>query len=246
MLGDVFDGLIAMLVVKSLVDGGTLEGCGDIRARGHKILVPKLFDIENFELGAQGFLEPHDHFLLDEIDDADEIVFAAEGKLQGHRMRAKTLANGADDMIKIGAHAVHLVHKTDAGHSVLVRLAPNGFGLRLHTGDGVKHANRAVQHAQGAFDFNGEINVAGGINDVDAVFLVETGPTGGGRGAGDGDAALALLLHPVHGGRAFVHRTDLIGHTRIEQDALGRRGLPGVDVRHNPDVARIFEFEYPT
>ena len=34
---------------------------------------------------------------------------------------------------------------------------------------------------------------------------------------------------------------DLVGHTRIEQDALGRSGLAGVDVRHDADVARFCE-----
>ena len=28
----------------------------------------------------------------------------------------------------------------------------------------------------------------------------------------------------------------LVGHARVEQDALGGRGLPRVDVRHDPDV----------
>src|SRR5713101_7643379 len=59
-------------------------------------------------------------------------------------------------------------------------------------------------------------------------------------------AALAILLHPVHGGRAFIHGTNLVGHTRIKQDALGRRRLSRVDVRHDPDIARVFEFEYPS
>ena len=88
--------------------------------------------------------------------------------------------------------------------------------------------------------------MTGRINNIDAIFLAEAIPGGGGRCARDGNAALALLLHPVHGGCAFVHRADLVGHTRIEQDALGRRGLSRVDVRHDPDVAGVFEFEYAT
>ena len=146
-------------------------------------------------------------------------------------------------MIEIRAHAIHLVDETDAGHAILVRLTPNGFRLRLHAGNGVKHADRAVQHAQRALDFHGEIHVARRINDIDAILFAKAIPAGGGRRAGDRDAALALLLHPVHGGGAFIHGTDLVGHTRIEQDAFRRRGLTRVDVRHDPDVARVFEFE---
>ena len=61
---------------------------------------------------------------------------------------AEALANGADHVIKICAHAVHLVHKADPRHAILVRLTPHGFRLWLHTGYGVEHANRAIQHAQ--------------------------------------------------------------------------------------------------
>src|SRR5258708_33921812 len=155
-------------------------------------------------------------------------------------MRAKTLANGADDVVKVRAHAVHLVDEADAGNAILVGLAPDGFGLGLHAGDGVENADGAVENAQGALDLHREIHVAGRINNVDAVFFVVAGPAGGGGGRGGGDGAAALLLHPVHGGRAFVHRTNLVGDTGIEQDALGRRGLSGVDVRHNPDIAGVF------
>jgi hypothetical protein len=59
-----------------------------------------------------------------------------------------------------------------------------------------------------------------------------------GRGSGrDRDAALLLLLHPVHGGRAIVHFTDLVIHTGVKQNALGGGGFAGVDVRRDTDVA---------
>src|SRR6266436_202582 len=56
---------------------------------------------------------------------------------------------------------------------------------------------------------------------------------------------LTRYFLPKRSQEAFVDRTDLVGHTRIEQDALGRGGLSRIDVRHDPDVARVFEFEYP-
>ncbi len=74
-------------------------------------------------------------------------------------------------------------------------------------------------------------------NLVDALFLA-LGPETGGGGGGDGDAALALLLHPVGDGVAFVHLADLVDHAGVEKDALGQRGLAGVDVRGDADVAR--------
>jgi hypothetical protein len=80
--------------------------------------------------------------------------------------------------------------------------------------------------------------VAGGVDDVDPVLAPEAGR----RGGGDGNAALLFLLHPVHDGRALMHFTDFVRNTGVVEDALGRRGLAGIDVRHDADVARAFEW----
>ena len=60
-------------------------------------------------------------------------------------------------------------------------------------------------------------------------------------GRRDRDAALLLLLHPVHDGGALVDLADLVGATRVIEDALSRRRLTGVDVRHDPDVPGLLE-----
>src|SRR6266568_9633816 len=80
--------------------------------------------------------------------------------------------------------------------------------------------------------------VAGGVDDVDAVVA----PEAGGGGGGDGDAALALLLHPVHDGGALMDFADLVGDAGVEEDALGRGGLAGIDVCHDADVAVALEW----
>src|SRR3712207_7740189 len=67
------------------------------------------------------------------------------------------------------------------------------------------------------------------------------GPLAGRRGGGDGDAALLLLLHPVHRGRALVDLAHLVGASRVVEDPLGRRRLARVDVGHDPDVAGLLE-----
>ena len=64
----------------------------------------------------------------------------------------------------------------------------------------------------------------------------------GGRG-GDRDAALLLLLHPVHRRRALVDLAHLVGAAGVVEDALGRRRLARVDVGHDPDVAGLLEGE---
>jgi hypothetical protein len=83
--------------------------------------------------------------------------------------------------------------------------------------------------------------VAGRIDDVDAVFGATARPEAGCRGRRDRDAALLLLLHPIHRRRALVHLTQLVRLAGVVQDALGRRRLPGIDVRHDADVPIVLE-----
>ena len=179
---------------------------------------------------------PHDRLHVDQIDDAFELIFLADGNLNRDWLGAEALADGIDGMLEIGAHLVDLVDETNSRHAVLIGLPPDFFRLRLHAMHRVKHRDRAVQHAQRALDFRREIHVAGGINNVDA----NVAPGAGRRGGRNRDAALLLLLHPVHGGSAFVHLSDAVRLSRIKQDALRRSGLAGIDVGHDADVPAAF------
>src|SRR5215469_7605830 len=243
VLGDVLDHFAAVVFVKLFVDGGALQRRRYVGTRIDKIRIPQLLDFKDFEFGAQSFFEPYNHFLFEKIDASDEVVFSAEGKLEGNGVGSEALAHGADGVVKVSAHLVHLIDERETRNAILVRLAPHGFRLRLHAGNGIKNRDGSVKNAQRTLHFHRKVHVAGRINNIDAVFLAGAVPGSASRGAGDGDAALALLLHPVHGGRALVHRTDLVGHTRVIKDPLGRGGLAGVDVRHDPDIPGVFEFE---
>ena len=152
-------------------------------------------------------------------------------------LRAEAGAHHRDGAVEVGADAVHLVDERDARHAVAVGLAPDGLRLRLDAGDGVEHGDGAVEHAQRALHLGGEVDVAGRVDDVDPVILPEARR----RGGRDGDAALLLLHHPVHRGRALVHLADLVVDPGVEKDALGRRRLTGIDVGHDADVARVFQ-----
>jgi hypothetical protein len=78
--------------------------------------------------------------------------------------------------------------------------------------------------------------VAGSIDNVDA----NIAPGTCGRGGSDRDAALLLLLHPIHSGRAFMDLSDTVRLSCVEKDALRRSGLTGIDVSHNADVPAPF------
>ena len=97
--------------------------------------------------------------------------------------------------------------------------------------------NGAVEHAQRALDLDGEVDVAGRVDDVEALVV----PERGGRGRRDGDAALLLLLHPVHRRGAFMHFADLVALAGVIEDPLGRRRLAGIDVRHDAEVAVVLD-----
>jgi hypothetical protein len=132
-----------------------------------------------------------------------------------------------------------LLTKHDARHVVLVGLAPDGLGLRLD-------ALVAVEQATAPSSTRSERSTSMVKSTWPGVSMMlrRLPPSrSGGRGRGDGDAALLLLLHPVHGRGAVVDFADLVALAGVIEDALGRRGLAGVDVRHDADVAVVFDFE---
>ena len=168
-------------------------------------------NLDGVVFGAQRLVEPDQRLHLDQVDNALELVFGADGKLDRHRPALQPVDDGVDRMVEIRAHAVHLVDEADARDVVLVGLPPDRFRLRLHAGHGVEHRDRAIEHAQAALHFGGEIDVSGRVDDVD----LEIVPLAGRRGGRDGDATLLLLLHPIHGGSAFVDLTQLVGAPRV-------------------------------
>jgi hypothetical protein len=123
------------------------------------------------------------------------------------------------------------------GTLVLIGLAPDGLRLWLHTLFAVKHRDSTVENPEASLHLNGEVDVAGSVDDVDLGAI----PEAGGRRRGDGDATLLLLGHPVHGGRTVVNFTDFVRNTCVEQDALSGRRLTGVNMRHDANVADLVQ-----
>ena len=193
----------------------------------------RLGDLDDVDLRAE-VVAIQDRLHLDEVDDALEAVLAADRQLDRHRSRAEAVDDHVDAAPEVGAGAIELVDEADPRHGVLVRLAPDGLGLGLDAGHAVEDDDRAIEDAQAALDLDGEVHVPGRIDDVDLVVVPEAGR---GRG-GDGDAALLLLRHPVHRGRALVDLAELVDLLRVEEDSLGHGRLARVDVGNDPDVPR--------
>src|SRR3954451_15758936 len=226
LLEDRLDELV--VVVGDLLEQVLAGGVGEVA-----VLVR---DVDDVELLAELVLV-HDRLHPDKIDDPAELALRADRQLHRHGVRAEAVDHRLHGLVEVRADAVHLVDERDARDAVLVGLAPDRLGLRLDAGDRVEQRDGAVEHAQRPLDLDREVDVAGRVDDVDPVVAPLAG-----RGRGrDRDAALLLLLHPVHRRGALVDLTDLVGASRVIEDALRRRRLAGVDVRHDPDVAGLFE-----
>ena len=106
-------------------------------------------------------------FIVEEVDDAAELALGADRQLDDRDVGVEAVLDHVDAAVEVGADAVHLVDEAHPRHVVLVGLAPHGLGLRLHAGDGVEHRDRAVEDAQRPLHLDGEVDVAGRVDDVD-------------------------------------------------------------------------------
>src|SRR6195952_324420 len=149
-------------------------------------------DLAVVELHALRGFVPVDRLHLDEVDHALEILFGADGNDDRDRVRLQAKLHLVIDLVEVRAGAVHLVYEREARNLVLVGLAPDGFRLRLHAAHGaIDHAG-AVEHTHRALDFNREVDVPGGVDDVDAVLWkahLHALPEAGGGSRRDRDAA---------------------------------------------------------
>ena len=204
------------------------------------ILVGQLFHVGGDVLFAHvlaEFVIEHEGTHLDEVDDAAEVFFLADGQLDGDCDTLEPFVHHLQDIEEIGTHHVHLVDIHKTRNMIFVSLSPDSLGLRLDAALRAKDRHTAVQHAERTLDLDGEVHMARGVDDVDPHAL----PVAGRGSRGDRDAALLLLLHPVHRRRTLMGLAESVVDTGVEQDPLGRRGLACIDMRHDANVSRILK-----
>ena len=76
----------------------------------------------------------------------------------------------------------------------------------------IEQSHRAVENAQRPLDLGGEVHVARSIDNVNADIF----PGAGGGSGSNRNAALLLLLHVIHGRRAFMHFADAVRDARYK------------------------------
>ena len=190
----------------------------------------------------------------DEVHNTLELLLGSDGDLNGGSGDLELLVDALDGLPGVGTGAVHLVDEADTRDVVALHLPIDGDGLRLHARHGAEDHDCAVQHSQGTLDLDGEVNVAGSVDQVDVVFLVLhlagdgvgglLDPVAEGGGRLDGDALFPLQVHAVHLCADCIFSADLVNvldTAGVEQHALGDGRLSRVNVGGDTDVPDLVQ-----
>ncbi|MPN13173.1 hypothetical protein SDC9_160493 [bioreactor metagenome] len=85
---------------------------------------------------------------IDQVDNAAEILFSADGQLNGNCVGLQPVLDHVKNVVEVCTHDVHFVDINHAGHVVLVRLVPYGFGLWLNAALRAHDSDRTVENTQ--------------------------------------------------------------------------------------------------
>ena len=142
-----------------------------------------------------------------------------------------------DKVKRVLRGTVHLVDEGEDRDTALTADGKELDGLRLDTFRAVKEHDRGVCRTERAVGILGEVLVAGGVKDIDAVAVVVELHDG----RGNGDTTLLLDLHPVGGRvvRSFsgFNGTCHVDGASVEQEFLGHCCLTGIRVRDDREGA---------
>ncbi|MND13550.1 hypothetical protein D3C80_37270 [compost metagenome] len=118
-----------------------------------------------------GFV-PVDSFHFHQVNNTGEFLFCADSQLQRDRVRAQTLFNLINNFQEVSTHTVHFVNERDTWNFIFVCLTPYGFRLWLNTTNCAVNHYCTIKNTHGTFNFDSEVNVARGVDDVYAMRFI--------------------------------------------------------------------------
>ena len=175
----------------------------------------------------------------DLLDDRVEQLLDALARLGGHpqdlgRVEADDRGDLFGVALGLRGGQVDLVQHRDDLEVGVERQVEVGERLRLDALRGVHQQDGALAGGEAPRHLVAEVDVAGGVDQVEDVVLALVFPGQPDGLALDRDAALALDVHPVQVLGAHLPPLDDAGQL---QHAVGQRGLAVIDVRDDAEVA---------
>ena len=172
-------------------------------------------------------------------DDLLEDVVDIDARFRGDTRRV--LCGNADDVLDLGDHAVgvgarqvDLVDDGDDFESAVHREIGVRERLRLDALRRVDDKNRALASRERTRDLVVEVDVTGGVDQVEQVLVAVVGVVDDADGARlDGDASFALQLHIVEELRFHITRGNGVGQL---ENPVRERALAVVDVRDDAEI----------
>ena len=159
-----------------------------------------------------------------------KLLAAADRPVDGIGVDAQLALDLLAELERVARFAVHFIDKGKDGDIAQGTDLEELARLRLDALRAVDDHDGAVRGHQRAVGVLGEVLMAGGVEDVDAVAaMLELHDR-----RGDRNAALLFDLHPVGLGRALTLALDLArlgDRPAVKQELFRQRGLTGVRVR---------------
>lgn len=139
----------------------------------------------------------------DDVDDAHKLILLPPWYLADERPAFEPSADLQDRLFERGALAVKLVAVGDARDLELMSRRPDALSVRLDTLDGVDDTDCTVEDWETPVDFEPEVLMARGVDQVDCLGMRSRGtvlcpwPVKGDGCRLNGDAALPLKFEKI-------------------------------------------------
>ena len=141
--------------------------------------------------------------------------------------------------LRFGARQIDLVDHRKNFQIVIERHVHVGHSLRLDSLSRIDDEQRTFAGRQAARYFVSEIDVPGGVDQIELVLFAVLGAVAQADRAGlDRDAALALEVHAVENLIGFLPRADRAGE--FEQ-AVGQSRFTVIDVRDDGKISDVIQ-----